>query len=640
MPLCVGTTSLRKRLATTDAVQQLERGRPDRRAVSRKNFQKCNDFLVSELVRCKGKVWIHEAAIILGHDLVQIASIRPDADHLGGLFPCKLKAFIQCILRAVGDRHVEYLFSFEFITQTLSRCDHWLKLNAKLESFLSSREWADAWALLKGIHHINGYPLIQEMLREQSPQCVMWAAWRQNRERIAKWKTPVLSKYAQRLGLILDLEGPDLTGQQHTVLRDAVAIGEEGVRCLVELCGNNGILTEKNVSLLAAILELNSPGNVAHARSLLQMSREYKLATSVHDRMSLLVSTLSILPLTAAQEKLHVQLLQKRTDRRLAIQTSSLARALLSARWLQESWTTEYFNMLTQVPTEAEIERSIVEITRGIESAREWHFAFMIGRVCAPVANSSPSLEAQETPQELSTFIVDDTDIVCVNLARYLGPLASRSLGLNSCWKHLLMGMMRRRPRNLLDRLGEDIESAGTWQEWLKNLGLIYGDGFLDPEGQLGFTKIKILKRSQRRMSLNRQPSDASTATSTGSLANPGDAPQDYSLERMRHSLGDAVEPFNDEAFPGNTHKPNKPNTTPTATSSAHHARSLRKGAGNPQSQPTRVEITNSDESQADIPWYERQSEVLRVFKPYTTSDGDMSQGSGALVHEDENIYD
>jgi hypothetical protein len=764
LPILAGSAQLRKKLEATGAIQQLQEGRPDRFSLlavqaavnevlrARKiepNSQRCDEFLIEELSRFKDELNYHEVAIIaschvLSHDQVrgQLIRIRPDVEFLREVFLWKLKAYVQCLfhcqkanstlfltcetvviiellhivipagskrirpvwklLRVVGDDKVQELFSIKFVKQTLLQCGYWYTLNSELKALRSARKWSEAWILVKGIRGAVASPKIQEILREALDSYSMWAAWAPDENRINGWNVPALSGYRERLALLLDLEGPDTTGNQHRTLRGALVhqddsvqiralqavsaatrVGAEGVECLVEFCANNKTITENNVELLESILKLGVPGRIAQAKGLFRFAHNYISTSSVNQRISLLVYVLSIvhdspqlqrilnstlnLPrclhetLTAAQTKARLDLLKGSPDIRLATNISLLARTLVTSRWLQTYWTPAYNEMLRQVPSEAEVTKRIKELPRATTSVRERHVAYLIEKLCAGPSAKQPAspephdMAQAEDPiwlmpmdvdrerlrhilrgktwmdkatatacvkrsvdeddsfvQELNTIINDDTDQVCVNLARYLGPVVVRTRRLDPCWKRLLLSMMRRRPRGLLDRMGET-QSLQSWQNWLNNLRHIYGEGHLDPEGQLGFTKAKILQWERRKMTLSRAASSASTSTKSTGISGA--------------SLFSDVDTTGSATTPESSFDPFR------------HSFSLRHLQKPPAAQANSSEPEASSVAKGEnIPWYEREIGLLNASKPHAISTDDGPGKANGFV--DEDIYD
>ncbi|RWA09622.1 hypothetical protein EKO27_g5482 [Xylaria grammica] len=476
------------------------------------------------------------------------------------------------------------------------------------------------WALVKGMRRAADNPQVQELLRQRLKDYAMWASWSPDEKLISKWSSGVISGCRHQLAIILDLEGPDSTGGQHGTLRGAcsshndsvlsralkassraVDIGEGGAKCLVEYCTSVKCLTEENVGLLESVLELGVSDKIAEAATLFRFPQEYASRPSVNSRISILVSSLYAVQnshklqrlfgeglvvrshetLRDAQNKCFGELKTGDLNNRVASGIIKLSRSLVSAHWLTRYWTTEYSEMLNQIPSELEVQRRFRQISRTEGREKQEQVEFLIERSCAgPHASTashggSHSYVQSEDPiwsfpmdadrerlrcilsglewidavaatacvkraemeedrfiQSLNMVISEDTDQVCVNLARLFGPLALKAGKLDPCWKALLLGMMRAKPKGLLDRLGESL-TLQSWQDWLKCSQGIFGEGHLDPEGQLGFTKPQIRKWQFRKMSLARAESGASTATRSTSGRSNG---SDFALHHPRLS--------------------------------------------------------------------------------------------------------
>ncbi|KAI1737447.1 hypothetical protein F4680DRAFT_450991 [Xylaria scruposa] len=636
--------SLEKRLEATNAIRQLQEGRPDRfplqdvqavvndllrvRGIEQHELKKIDRCLSDEIGQLKNRLHTQEVAIIacchvMSYDRVreQLISIRPP-NELSQHIQWKVKAWIQCLfhcykvrsnlftkveraamiqllhvvvpagsksfqpiwklLRAVGDGRVQELFPITFVKTALVYSEYWIKLNNELKALQNSRRWSDAMGSCEGDYS-------------------MWASWSPDVELINELNSPVLPSYGQQLGLILDLEGPDTTGGQHGTLRGAwvspddsvqsralkaasraiCLFGEEGVRCLADFCSSVNGLTEQNIGLLESILELGVPNMITEAGIFFRFSRDYASRSSVNSRISTLVSLLhsiqasqrlqqlfgtelancSYETLKDAQEKCYMELQERYPNNRIAFGIIRLARALISAKWLTHSWTTEYNQMLQQIPSKGDILMIFERMSHTEGGERQRDMEFLAEKLCAgPQASTAAHSESlddvqPEDPvwtfpmdidrerlrhtlarvewadkatktacikraedeedgfvQSLNNIISDNTDQVCVNLARFLGRLAIKFGSLGQCWKALLLSMMRAKPKGLLDRLGESL-SFESWQDWLNCLQHIFGEGHLDPEGQLGFTKRAIREWQMRKISLRRTDSGASTAS-------------------------------------------------------------------------------------------------------------------------------
>lgn len=241
----------------------------------------------------------------------------------------------------------------------------------------------------------------------------------------------------------------------------------------------------------------------------------------------------------------------------------SLGRALLSSTWLLGRWKPAFIQMLHAMPSEGEIRARFkaIETATADTSAvvRQAHIDYLAvslggseiaaGQGGEPVTPPPPvviedeiwrakldvdrhalrkallslrasrrglglelatrCLKAAETEHEafvkgVTVYMVGGSDQACVNMARFLAPRVVRNSGGgrdSSCWVGLCLWMMRRRPRGLLVRLGEDL-TVESWNEWVGCLGNLFGQEHLDEKGGLGFTaerirQITIWKRSR-----------------------------------------------------------------------------------------------------------------------------------------------
>ncbi|KAK5633619.1 hypothetical protein RRF57_009333 [Xylaria bambusicola] len=557
-------------------------------------------------------------------------------------------------------------------------------------------------------------PNIRELLRERLEGYTMWASWNPNIELISDWASPLLANCRQKLGVVLDLEGPDTTGGQHSTLRGAslsqddsvysrvlraascaIRFGEEGVKCLIEFCASIDGLTERSVGLLESIVELDNPTRFAEAGILFHFPREYILNPSVNGRISILISALHAMDgsqtlqqllesdvvgrlyetLRDAQNICTNQLRKGDPSDRMALGIVRLARVLISATWLSHRWTIEYTEMLNQIPPEGELTRALDRISRSAGIEKQKDVDFLIEKLCAgpcaingarnesldgirpedPVwavpmdldrerlrqilariecidkAAATLCIKAAQTEndgfvQSLCTMIGVDTDQVCVNLAGCLGPQVRRSGNLDPCWKTLLLGMMRARPTDLLDRLSESL-SLQSWQSWLKCLQHIFGDGYLDPEGQLGFTKTKIRQLTRRKISLTRAVSISSTATRSteGSSPTSGPAHHHWGLHRT-DSLSELATPL---TIPALQELDDQPGVFFKASDNQH-------ALGHPVRTATFTETSIG--SGSPIPWYERDNELINSRAAPVGLEGTPGMGCG-VIDEDEDIY-
>lgn len=116
--------------------------------------------------------------------------------------------------------------------------------------------------------------------------------------------------------------------------------------------------------------------------------------------------------------------------------------------------------------------------------------------------------------RELNGILVSETDMVCVNLAYFLGSRIATPRRVHEHWKSLLLQMMRGRPPDLLERCGQQLQPE-SWFKWVESLRRMYGDRHLDPHGGLGFTPEKFMQWSQRKAGVGRSLSTSTTTTTS-----------------------------------------------------------------------------------------------------------------------------
>ncbi|KAI1349093.1 hypothetical protein F5Y01DRAFT_327771 [Xylaria sp. FL0043] len=379
--------------------------------------------------------------------------------------------------------------------------------------------------------------------------------------------------------------------------------------------------------------------------------------------------------LTDAQNICIDQLQKGDPSDRMALGIIKLARALISATWLSHRMSNEYAEMLRQIPPEGEVTKALDRISHSEGIERQKDVDFLIEKLCAGpraingVGNGSLDVVEPEDPiwtvpmdlererlrqilakidwidkvtataciktaqsendnfvLSLCTMIGVDTDQVCVNLAGCLGRLARKSGSLDPCWETLLLCMMRARPKGLLDRLSESL-SLQSWQSWLNCLQHIFGDGYLDPDGRLGFTKVKIRQLTTRKLSLGRAVSAASTATRSTGNSSPTSEPANH-----RWSL-----PRADSLYELET-----PLTIPALQESDDQPDAFFEASDYQHALDHRVQTATFTEtsisSDGRIPWYEKQNELMNLRGFCVGLEGHL-QSAGAVIDENENIH-
>ncbi|KAH8894317.1 hypothetical protein GQ53DRAFT_839929 [Thozetella sp. PMI_491] len=248
--------------------------------------------------------------------------------------------------------------------------------------------------------------------------------------------------------------------------------------------------------------------------------------------------------LVEAQTIFCKQLQGDRASQNAAIAVLTMGLALLDSAWLHSRWKPEFIDMLQGMPAEAEILARLAAIRESRGPSRLAHMDYLAQQLGGsstdgksqrmagpPVIVEDPiwhevnrdryrehlamilrgmreeqgvslelatrCLQSVTVPQldwfvkELVSILIGDSDQVCVNLARVLGPRAASGMPVADCWKDLLLHLMRRRPPGLLERQGAKL-SEKSWHTWIDNLYWLYGDGHLGIRGGLGFTAENI----------------------------------------------------------------------------------------------------------------------------------------------------
>ncbi|KAI1373092.1 hypothetical protein F4677DRAFT_430210 [Hypoxylon crocopeplum] len=589
-------------------------------------------LLVSQLQRSKDEFPIHEVGLIacfhvLTYDQArgQLLSIIPNAKVSQEFFDLRTPVYLQCLILAnqirnddvcsdfeakaarellklvqettttcptiwtavkvVGKTHREALLPVEFITEVVKRNHYREILQGELKMIRRSRRWSQAYALVHGLRDVVGIPEAAQLLPNVLSNYAMWASWRPNTTRVSLWDNKSLSTYRNQLRALLDLEGPDHTGQQRGTLRhselataallnshdssfaehllgtfdQAVLAGPEAVRLFVLLCVQGSKPSAQSLEQVNAVLELgHEPSN----KSFSNLVESLGAKGTVYDRMEAITSTLPILQssprlqkslgqrmdlgsrgpsaFTDAQKEFVSLLLKRKATERLALKVRGFGYALLQATCFHPQWQPAYIDMLKRIPSDMEIEAVFLAMqsSQGVE--RQTHVDFLAGRLGSSVRRGQPppsfpegvviqdpiwsaeidfdrscfrdairrvriidhSLATSCLKQSMSEnsffvcevkdIIVDDTDLVCVNLASFLGPRVASGRQVHECWRRLLLHMMRQRPLGLLDRCAEQLWPR-SYQSWLENLRHLYGDRHLGQQGGLGFTPEKMI---------------------------------------------------------------------------------------------------------------------------------------------------
>lgn len=629
--------------------------------------EECDVLLVRELEKVKNELGAHEAGIIsclhvlsYGQARGQLLSIRPDPERAGVFFKDKLPLYLQCLIIAkkanrdgacsdeeadaarelfnvaqsrgttfptiwrllhvvgkstyeglvppelAGRSTHEELLPIDLVERVLRRNFFQENLTKELDLLRQSRGWYDAYKIVYGLRKVVGVPRADELLREIFPDYPMWSSWRPNHVRLKLWDKSLPTGNRERLFSILDLEGPDLTGQQRGTLRisspgifkdnpavlsdrsildrllvlldRSISLGPSVVNSFTCLCVERQGLTPNFLERVDAALGFDNP---LVAKDLLEFIKVLAEEATVHERTVAFTKALPMIQfsprlqrsfsmdlerkapetLTAAQKQFCRLLQEKRPSERFSLSVHALGRVMLDSVWLHEYWHEMYIDMLRQLPSEGEIK----SIYRALEASQEQHRQGYIDLLASKVGGSrrrvasdhtSASVIALDHPiwydetldidrmdlrsklrvlpgignalatlcleraikehdsfvRELNGILLGDTDLVCVNLAYYLGSRMAAPQRVNDCWKSLLLQMMRQRPPGLLERCGRKLLLT-SWLRWVESLRRLYKDKHLDPDGGLGFTEEKFAQWTQYKVGIGRSLSTSTIST-------------------------------------------------------------------------------------------------------------------------------
>jgi hypothetical protein len=458
--------------------------------------EECDVLFANELLAVKGDLGTHESAILsclhlLSHAQArgQILSIRPDPGQPDVFFERRLGIYLQCIihsrrtnsevcskeeafaaedclgvlqgrakdfpsilrlLEAVGHETCEAVLPLDLIKRVLKVSHYQENLTRELSTLKNARQWFDAYKLVYSLRNVVGLPRADQMLRDTFPDYPMWAAWRPDSKRIMSWESPNLAPRRNQLLAILDLEGPDTTGQQRGTLRmsspgaftglsqpthstkrhildrlldimDAsLAIGPDTVDLLIALCVEREDLSERTVTqleaavrvdddavsgILASFVRALSPGSglitrictFAPAVEILTQCPTLRVPFGVSLDINHRVSG----AFTTGQSLFSQCLTENgRELQSVGFSVLRLGQALLSAEWLHLQWQPDFVELLRQLPTEEEFRVSALAIENGGPStAVADHVGFLatsLGGVQVVVSEATAELVGSE----------------------------------------------------------------------------------------------------------------------------------------------------------------------------------------------------------------------------------------------------
>jgi len=249
---------------------------------------------------------------------------RSAAEDLLGVVQGRAKDFpsILRLLEAVGNETCEAVLPLSLVKKALKTNHYQENLTRELSALKAARQWFDAYKLVYSLRKMVGLPRTDQMLREIFPDYPMWAAWRPDPKRLMSWESPNLASYRSRLFPVLDLEGPDITGQQRGTLRmsspgafmglseparsadrhlldrlldnlDAsLAVGPETVDLLVALCVERSLLSERTLSQLESVIGI---GEDVLSKTLATFVRALTEGSDVITSMAVFASALPVM---------------------------------------------------------------------------------------------------------------------------------------------------------------------------------------------------------------------------------------------------------------------------------------------------------------------------------------------------------
>ncbi|KAG7284677.1 hypothetical protein NEMBOFW57_009286 [Staphylotrichum longicolle] len=358
--------------------------------------------------------------------------------------------------------------------------------------------------------------------------------------------------------------GKDILDHLLGVLDRAVAVGPHAIDLFIRLCASASPgrpLMWHTLFQADAGLE---PGQDSVAKVLCEFVRVLEPQTRLRDRMHAFATALPLLQLsprlqdtfgdaadiavrgpkalTDAQKHFCGLLLRHEPAEWFGLEVRALCRALLNAQWLHERWKPAFLEMLGALPQTTSSARASARSrppTRPPRARRRW--------TTSPRPSAAPSLDADRAAlrkalhavrardlrlataclatsqreydafvREVARIVVVDSDQACVNLARFLAPLAVRAGGgrdgVAECWRALLLHLMRRRPRGLLERLGARLP-VQSWNSWVESLRHVLGERHLGSQGGLGFTLERMRQITQWKMGIGRVHSQSTAST-------------------------------------------------------------------------------------------------------------------------------
>jgi hypothetical protein len=380
---------------------------------------------------------------------------------------------IWTLLKVVSEEECGNLMPCALVKEALRRNHYQQNLHHELKELLSYRNWYAAWRLVKGMRAVCELPDAVAILRDVFPEYPMWLSWKPSRRRIELWEEKLPIKYWRDLAPILDLEGPDRTGQFLQTLRyatcgqleaygysnglaildcvlekldQAIEMGPETtIDLFILICikrpPNTPIQSrlDQLAAALDVVLELGDREYVSGALANyleMQDSTEYNQMIAFTRALPIIGRNTNLQILfghqmqlrrhaTAALTAMQVVFCEKlesdmKGSERLGKNIIEFGRVLLAAQWLHAGWHSDYVEMLREIPT-PEVTMSMFQELKNSQGARRQicieYLADKIG-ACRPPGQAAGTLAPQVVPQDKIWF--SELDAQGERLRRYL----------------------------------------------------------------------------------------------------------------------------------------------------------------------------------------------------------------------------
>jgi len=336
----------------------------------------------------------------------------------------------------------------DLVTKILSLSHYWTNLEAALEAATRERRWAEAYGLVAGLEKVVNLPRAERLLREMFSRYPMWAVWRPSVPRIRLWENQVLDPFRDQLGSVLDLEGPDQTGQQRPALRRssygkieldaassvsngrfildhllhtldrAIRVGPGAIDLFVSLCCEDHQLTWKALGQVESALDLKKDATAAKLASFVRALAPNATASA---QMTAFTAALPLIRQSPKLQKcfgINVDLARRgpavlcrvqgvfcdsvednSPSEQFGCRIQALAAALRESSWMHHEWQPEYVKMLQQLPSKEEIRAMFQGLLASPPGKRSSYLDLLAMRVgAARLRDSAEPLPTLDVP--------------------------------------------------------------------------------------------------------------------------------------------------------------------------------------------------------------------------------------------------